>query len=282
MKQYKRADLHMHSIFSDGVEDPETLAKRAKDNGVELISLTDHDETEGLERMRAAAAENGMDFVNGVEVSADYGQVSIHVVGLDFDPTNEPLQSLLRHIRSNRFVRAHKMAEQLEKIGMKNVWDGVQAFVTNPMLIGRPHFAAWLVKEGYVDNLNEAFVKYLSRGKPGYVEREKTSIYAAVTAILGAGGIPVLAHPGRYKLNEWEFDCMFEEFTEAGGHAIEVTTGSHREDQNEIFCRFAAEKGLLASTGSDYHRPDSRKFPGLQGDIPANLDPVWNHFHSLS
>ena len=271
----------MHSIYSDGIETPEILAERAKLNGVELISLTDHDETGGLERMRQAAAEQGMDFVNGVEVSADYGQVSIHVVGLDFDPHNENLQSLLKTIRSNRFVRAHKIAEQLEKLGMKNVWEGVQEFVTNPMLIGRPHFAAWLVKEGHVTNLNEAFTKYLSRGKPGYVERAKTSIYAAVTAILDAKGIPVLAHPGRYKLNQWEFDCMFEEFYCAGGRSIEVTTGSHRADQNEVFCRFALEKGLVASTGSDFHRPDYRCLPGLQGDIPDNLDPVWKHFRSL-
>ena len=137
MKQIKRADLHMHSTFSDGVEEPEELVVRAKNNGVELISLTDHDETGGLERMRAAAAQHGLQFVNGVEISADYGEVSIHVVGLDFDPEDEMLQALLSRIRDNRFERAVQMAEKLEKLGMKGVWEGVLKIVTNPRLIGR-------------------------------------------------------------------------------------------------------------------------------------------------
>ena len=115
MKQIKRADLHMHSTFSDGVEEPEELVIRAKNNGVELISLTDHDETGGLERMKAAAAQHGLQFANGVEISADYGEVSIHVVGLDFDPEDEMLQALLGRIRANRFERAVQIAEKLER-----------------------------------------------------------------------------------------------------------------------------------------------------------------------
>ena len=169
MKQIKRADLHMHSTFSDGVEEPEELVIRAKNNGVELISLTDHDETGGLERMKAAAAQHGLQFVNGVEISADYGEVSIHVVGLDFDPEDEMLQALLGRIRANRFERAVQMAEKLERLGMKGVWEGVLEIVTNPRLIGRPHFAAWLAQNGYVEDYNAAFSKYLSRGKPVYV-----------------------------------------------------------------------------------------------------------------
>ena len=248
MKQIKRADLHMHSTFSDGVEEPEELVIRAKNNGVELISLTDHDETGGLERMKAAAAQHGLQFANGVEISADYGEVSIHVVGLDFDPEDEMLQALLGRIRANRFERAVQIAEKLERLGMKGVWEGVLEIVTNPRLIGRPHFAAWLAQNGYVEDYNAAFSKYLSRGKPGYVERAKTSIHEATSAILKAKGIPVLAHPGRYKLNEWEFDSMFKEFTEAGGHAIEVTTGSHTPGHPEAefaFLRFrSVEKSL--------------------------------------
>lgn len=280
MKQIKRADLHMHSTFSDGVEEPEELVIRAKNNGVELISLTDHDETGGLERMKAAAAQHGLQFANGVEISADYGEVSIHVVGLDFDPEDEMLQALLGRIRANRFERAVQMAEKLERLGMKGVWEGVLEIVTNPRLIGRPHFAAWLAQNGYVEDYNAAFSKYLSCGKPGYVERAKTSIHEATSAILKAKGIPVLAHPGRYKLNEWEFDSMFKEFTEAGGHAIEVTTGSHTPGQNLLFCDFAQSRNLWASTGSDFHRPMNRCEPGLQGDLPRTVEPVWNHFRA--
>ena len=193
MKQIKRADLHMHSTFSDGVEEPEELVVRAKNNGVELISLTDHDETGGLERMRAAAAQHGLQFVNGVEISADYGEVSIHVVGLDFDPEDEMLQALLSRIRDNRFERAVQMAEKLEKLGMKGVWEGVLKIVTNPRLIGRPHFAAWLAQNGYVEDYNAAFSKYLSRGKPGYVERARTGMPLARRIAEVASWIEVLA-----------------------------------------------------------------------------------------
>lgn len=163
---------------------------------------------------------------------------------------------------------------------MKGVWEGVLEIVTNPRLIGRPHFAAWLAQNGYVEDYNAAFSRYLSRGKPGYVERAKTSIHEATSAILKAKGIPVLAHPGRYKLNEWEFDSMFKEFTEAGGHAIEVTTGSHTPGQNLLFCDFAQSRNLWASTGSDFHRPMNRCEPGLQGDLPRTVEPVWNHFRA--
>ena len=126
---------------------------------------------------------------------------------------------------------------------------------------------------GYVEDYNAAFSKYLSRGKPGYVERAKTSIHEATSAILRAKGIPVLAHPGRYKLNEWEFDCMFEEFTGAGGHAIEVTTGSHTPGQNLLFCDFAQSRNLWASTGSDFHRPMNRCEPDCKETCREPLIP---------
>lgn len=282
MKNITRADLHLHSTFSDGEEEPEELVLRAKNNGVELLSLTDHDETAGLERMRIAAEKHNIGFVNGVEVSADYGDVSIHVVGLDFDPKNEVLASLLKQIRSHRFERAFLMAQKLEKLGMKNAWEGVRKIVTNPNLIGRLHFARWMVQQKHAPSIKAAFSSYLSRGKPAYVERAKISIHEATTAILEANGIPVLAHPGRYNLNEWEFDCMFQEFSSAGGRAIEVTTGSHTPEQNVAFCEFARRKNLWVSTGSDFHRPESRCEPGHQGNVPEDLDPVWNHFRTKS
>ena len=282
MKNYRRADLHMHSIFSDGVSTPEVLAQKAKENGVELISLTDHDTFSGAERMRKAASDLGMDFVIGSEISSDFGNVQIHIVGLDFEPENDDLKDLLRFTQKARRVRAEKIAERLEHFGIKGAWEGVLKEVTNPDLIARPHFAAWLVREGYVKSISEAFEKWLGRNRQAYVRREPVAIEAAVKAILGADGVPVLAHPGRYPLKDWEFDEVLKKFTDAGGHAIEVTTGSHRPGQSLIFADLAREKKLWVSTGSDYHNPHSVVLPGLQGDLPKDLEPVWRHFRSAS
>lgn len=278
VKEYKRADLHMHSIFSDGVFTPEELAKKAYDNGVELISLTDHDETAGLERMKEAASELGMDFVTGCEVSTDFGAVPIHIVGLNFDPKNEALQKLLKGIRAKRFNRALKMADKLEALGLRGALEGARKEAANSMLIARPHFADWLVKIGKAEDRQDAFRKWVGTGKPACVPREPTPIATAVRAISDAGGIPVLAHPGRYPLKSWAFDEMLAQFTAAGGRAFEVTTGSHKPGQAEIYAKLAEKYGFWASTGSDFHFEGSPAQPGLQGDLPSNLDLVWRHF----
>ncbi|MVX56695.1 PHP domain-containing protein [Parasutterella muris] len=278
MKEYKRADLHMHSIFSDGVLTPEELAKKAYDNGVELISLTDHDETAGLERMKDAASELGMDFVTGCEVSTDFAHVPIHIVGLNFDQKNEALQNLLKDIRAKRFNRALKMAEKFEELGLHGALEGAREQAANSMLLARPHFADWLVKIGKAEDRQDAFRKWVGTGKPAYVPRETTPIAAAVRAISDAGGITVLAHPGRYPLKRWAFDEMFAQFTAAGGKAFEVTTGSHKPGQAEIYAKMAEKLGFWVSTGSDFHFEGSPAQLGLQGDLPSNLDPVWRHF----
>lgn len=268
----------MHSIFSDGVLTPEELAKKAYDNGVELISLTDHDETAGLERMKDAASELGMDFVTGCEVSTDFAHVPIHIVGLNFDQKNEALQNLLKDIRAKRFNRALKMAEKFEELGLHGALEGAREQAANSMLLARPHFADWLVKIGKAEDRQDAFRKWVGTGKPAYVPRETTPIAAAVRAISDAGGIPVLAHPGRYSLKRWAFDEMFAQFTAAGGKAFEVTTGSHKPGQAEIYAKMAEKLGFWVSTGSDFHFEGSPAQLGLQGDLPSNLDPVWRHF----
>ena len=159
----------MHSIFSDGVLTPEELAKKAYDNGVELISLTDHDETAGLERMKDAACELGMDFVTGCEVSTDFAHEAIHIVGLNFDPKNEALQKLLKAIREKRFNRALKMAEKFEALGLHGALEGAQEQASNSMLIARPHFADWLVKIGKAEDRQDAFRKWVGSGKPAAI-----------------------------------------------------------------------------------------------------------------
>lgn len=280
-KDYKKVDLHMHSTFSDGALEPEELVKQAKQNGVELVALTDHDELAGIEPMRRAAKAAGLDFVTGVEISTEYAGQTIHVVGLGFDEKNEQIASLLEGIREQRKVRAEKMASNLEAMGFKNVWYGVADEVTNLNLISRSHFAGWLYKHGYAKDRQEAFDKYLAPGCPAYVALPKLSVAKAVQIITEAGGVAVLAHPGRYKLEEWKLQALLDEFKKSGGKAIEVTTGSHKPEHVPIFAKIAAEQGFWASTGSDFHFPE-RKVPiGMQGDLPQGLDPIWMHLPNI-
>lgn len=275
MKNYKRADLHMHSTFSDGTKTPKELVRLAKENGVELISLTDHDVVEGLSSMRDAALRAGIDFVNGIELSAGFADKPIHVVGLGFDETNPELLKQLEDTQTKRKQRAVEIGRKLEAQGFKGIAEGVYTKVSNPSLVSRSHFAAWMLENGCVKNSNEAFMNWLNPGAPGYVPIEKISVPQAVELILGAGGIPVLAHPGRYKLDEWKIQELINLFKEAGGVALEVTTGSHNAKQTQAVLELVRSQRWYASTGSDYHYDTSRYLPGLQGDLPSDLMPVW-------
>lgn len=268
----------MHSTFSDGSFKPEELVEFAHQNQVTLLSLTDHDELGGLRQMKEQAEQYGIQFVTGVEVSTEFANKSIHIVGLNFDENNHELNELLKSIRSQRDVRAKKIAHKLEELGFHGALAGVQAFVSNPNLISRSHFAKWLVQIKAVETTQEAFDKWLNEDRPAYVPIGKVSVKQAVKFILNAQGIPVLAHPGRYKLNEWQLQSLLDEFKQSGGKAIEVATGSHRPEQYPIFAKIAREQGFWASCGSDFHSLKSPKRVGEQGQLDPDLDFVWNHF----
>ncbi len=271
-------DLHMHSIFSDGRHTPEELVDMAVGNGVNLVSLTDHDEIAGNKRMRAAAEKAGIDFVTGIEISARWGGKEIHVVGLDFDENYEPLSKFVEQVQKNRAERAKKIAEKLESYGFHGAYEGAMQYVTNPRLMSRTHFAAWLSNTGAVKNWQEAFDKWLGTGRPAYAALDSISVPDAVKLIKEAGGIPVLAHPGRYNLEGWKLQALLDDFRAAGGNVIEVTTGSHKPEDVPVFTRIAREQNYEVSTGSDFHRKDIRCEIGKQGALAPDLPPVWKKF----
>lgn len=265
----------MHSIYSDGTKTPEQLVALAKENAVQLISITDHDIVEGIGPMRLAARNAGLDFVTGIEVSAGFADKPIHVVGLGFDENNPELLKQLKDTQDKRKQRAVEIGQKLENLGFTGIAQGVYTKVSNPALVSRSHFAAWLLEKGFAKSSNEAFTRWLNQGTPGYVPIEKISVPRAVELILNAGGIPVLAHPGRYKLEDWKLQELINLFKDSGGKAIEVTTGSHNEKQTQHILEIARRQDWYASTGSDYHYDASRAKPGLQGDLPKDLKPVW-------
>lgn len=270
------ADLHCHSVVSDGTLTPEQLAQRARANGVTLWALTDHDEVGGQARAAAAAAANGLDYLTGVEISVSFLGTTVHIVGLGFDADDATLWHGLQRTRGGRAQRARDMADDLARVGIKGTFEGALKYVGNPDLISRTHFARYLVETGVCKDTYEVFRKYLTEGKPGYVPHRWAALKDAVTWIRDAGGVAVVAHPARYKFSANEEFALFTEFKGHGGQGVEVVTGSHSAAECVTYAALATELGLVASIGSDFHSPDeSRTDLGTLPALPAPLTPVW-------
>jgi len=275
-KSILNADLHCHSLVSDGTLTPEALAERAKANGVELWAMTDHDEIDGQHRAAAAAKAQGMRYLSGTEISVTFAGETVHIVGLGFDPDDARLQQGLRNTRGGREQRAMQMAASLAKVGIQDAFEGALKFVGNPELISRTHFARFMVESGVCRDISEVFRKYLTEGKPGYVPHRWATLRDAVNWITEAHGIAVIAHPGRYKFTANEEYALFAEFKAHGGLGVEVVTGSHTAQEYLKYAETAREFGLVASRGSDFHSPDeSRTDLGMLPCLPGELTPVW-------
>ena len=276
MTTYLNADLHCHSVVSDGTLTPEDLAARAKANGVELWSLTDHDEIGGQHRAAAAARSQGMAYLTGTEISVTFAGNTVHIVGLGFDPDNAALAQGLAATRAGRGERAQEMAAQLAQVGIHGAYEGALKFVGNPELISRTHFARFLVETQVCRDTNEVFRKYLTEGKPGYVPHRWATLGDAVRWINEAGGLAVIAHPARYKFTANEEYALFSEFKAHGGVGVEVVTGSHTAAEYVTYAAMAEEFGLAASRGSDFHSPDeSHTDLGTLPYLPGHLTPIW-------
>jgi predicted metal-dependent phosphoesterase TrpH len=270
------ADLHCHSVVSDGTLTPEALASRAHANGVQTWSLTDHDEISGQERAKKAAEDLGMQYISGVEISVTWSSKTVHIVGLGIDHTNTALTEGLYQTRNGRTNRAKAIAAQLDQVGIKNAYEGALQFVGNPELVSRTHFARFLVDSGVCKDTNEVFANYLIEGKPGFVGHEWANLSDAVNWITQAGGIAVIAHPGRYSYTSLQLDELFSQFKDMGGRGIEVVTGSHTKDEYKTFAKVALQYGFLASRGSDFHSPtESHVDLGTLPNLPSQLQPVW-------
>ena len=277
MSSVLNVDLHCHSNVSDGILAPAAVAAYAHKSGVNVWALTDHDEIGGIGRARDAAAELGMRFVAGVEISITWAGVTVHIVGLQIDETCQSLIDGLAATRKGRDGRGREMGAQLARAGIPNAYEGALKYVDNPDLISRTHFARFLVEIGACANTSEVFRKYLTEGKPGYVPHRWATLVDATQWIRAAGGIPVIAHPGRYKFSELEEGALFDEFKQLGGTAIEVVTGSHSADQYGEYAEKARRNGFLASRGTDFHAPgESRVDFALLPQLPSSVKPVWH------
>ncbi len=271
-------DLHSHSTVSDGTLRPAELVALAAASGVDVLALTDHDNVSGVAEAGAAAREQGIRVIPGVEISVNWNGHTVHILGLQIDPENAALLQGLQGLCEYRRWRAQEIGRKLEKKGISGAYEGACALATGA-LVGRLHFARFLVQHGHARDVKDVFRNYLVTGKPGYVRGEWAPLEDAMGWILGAGGLAVIAHPARYKMTRGKLRRLIGEFRGLGGRGLEVVSGSHSRDEYFTMARHAQDFGLLASAGSDYHSPDNPWISlGNLPELPPGCDPVWSSF----
>jgi len=268
-------DLHCHSHFSDGILSPEALVARAKEQEVDVLALTDHDTIAGLFLAQKAAEECGIRLINGIEFSGQWGKVGVHILGLCFRLDSPQLNAAIEAQNAARSNRAEQIATRLAKAGIADALAGAQD-LAGDAVVGRPHFAQYLVNVGAVNNINAAFKKYLGTGKPADVKYQWPAMDTVVGWIHAAGGIAVLAHPCKYDLTRTKMCALIKDFALAGGDALEVVSGIQAHPVTMDLAKIAAANQLAASCGSDFHYPGQSwqelgRFPSL----PEICSPVW-------
>lgn len=246
-------DFHCHSTYSDGSYSVKEVLNMAKANGGKYIALTDHDTINGIKEARAYAQEIGLNFFAGVEISVTWENNNlIHIVGLNIDENNQTLVDNLNELRSYRFKRGQKIAENLEKAGIPGAFEGAMKYCSNIEALSRTHFIHFLVDSGYAKP-GKAFQKYLAPGKAGYVAQVWSSLADAVKWITDSGGIAIIAHPSRYQFTRTKLLRLINDFKQCGGRGIEVVSSSHSKEDAHNIATIAKNHDLLCSMGSDFH-----------------------------
>lgn len=268
-------DLHSHSLASDGTLSPTELVKWAANAGVDVLALTDHDETGGIVEASAAARAEGIVLVPGVEISVTWQKQTVHIVGLHINIESSPLQQGLARLREFRCWRAEEMGHRLAKHGIHGAWEAAQR-LAHGRIISRTHFAHFLVEQGRARTVRDVFKTYLKPNKPGYVPGEWASLEEVVGWIRDAGGQAVLAHPARYAMTATRRRKLIAEFVELGGEGLEVVSGSHSRGDNFSMAQLARYFGLKASAGSDFHGPENPwVMLGRLEPLPDGCVPIW-------
>ena len=268
------ADLHTHSHVSDGELSPAELLQRARSQQVELLAITDHDTIDGY--LALADAEASPQLVAGVEFSCVWSKMLVHIVGLNFDPAQPTLVAGLACQHRARSERGQLIGERLAKLGFAGAYEGAAGYAGAGQ-IGRPHFARFLCEQGHVKNFEQAFKKYLGAGKPGDVKTLWPAMTEVVDWIVAAGGTAVIAHPLRYRMTATKLRALIKDFKAAGGQGIELISGRPEAQAVHTMTHLCAQFELLASVGSDFHRPGAAWSElGCSGLLPDQVRPVWS------
>lgn len=274
-------DLHCHSYYSDGLLSPKELVARALDAQLTFLALTDHDTVDGLKELHAAAAEQPITIINGIELSVHWKKYDIHILGLGIDPTNESLEQLIQQQKTLRIARAQQIGAILKDVGVQDAYEKAHTLAGHER-VGRPHFAAILVQEGKAPDIQGAFKRYLGRGKIAYVPSAWINLKKAVEGIVHAGGQAAIAHPLKYKLTRTKLHELIKDFKMVGGVGIEVISGETTPADAQAVALLCKKFDLLASSGSDYHGTGlSRVGLGRQMKLPAQCTPIWQMWNGV-
>ena len=272
-----KADLHNHSYYSDGVLSPAEVVRLACQAECDLFSLTDHDTTDGIAEAQLEADSLNLKLVNGVEISALWGNMAIHILGLGIDINNDILQTGLEHNQKLRKERAEKIALGLWRSGIKDALEKTQSFSKTDMLT-RTHFAQMLISEGYCKDMKAVFRRYLTGKKPGGVRVEWKEFDEIVHWIHAAGGKALIAHPFRYRMTHTKIQTMLNDFKCVLGDGIEVVTGTSSDEEIQLGSQWAGKYNLLATCGSDFHGwPNQRVRIGNLRDLPDPEKAIWRY-----
>lgn len=269
-------DLHCHSTASDGILTPSDLVQRALDNQVDMLALTDHDTLGGIAEAKAYAEGKPIRFISGVEISILWESKSIHLAALNVDEKNAELNALLERQKIWREERAIQIGEKLAKAGIENAYEGAKALANGE--VTRAHYGRFLLEQGYVKNIEQAFKRYLGMGKSAYVKPVWCSMEEAINATHQAGGVICVAHPLRYKMTARWIRRLIADFKAAGGDGIEVSGAAQTRDQRDLLARWAQEFELYASVGSDFHYPTGWIELGKDLSLPQSCKPIWELF----
>jgi 3',5'-nucleoside bisphosphate phosphatase len=273
-----KADLHLHTDASDGAWSAEELIVAAAQRNLDFIAITDHDCTDSVAPAATAASARGLHVIPGVELSAQWNGISVHVVGLMIDIENESMKSSLENVRMVRAARGVEIGRALEAAGIENAYEGALKLAQSPEQLSRTHFARHIVSQGVCAHTGEVFTRFMKPGKPGYVPTDWMEMRDAIATIHAARGVAVLAHPARYDV-QWYggHTQLISDFKAAGGDAIEVICAAHTPSDWSIYAAHCRKFDLCASLGSDFHSPrESRLAIGDLPRLPSSVRPVWS------
>lgn len=246
-------DLHTHSNRSDGSDEPSDLVRKAAGRGLTAVALTDHDTLEGIDEARRAANDLPIELVPGVEISCEWAPGAMHLVVLFLEPAHGPLQDRLLDLQASRSTRNYRIADRLRQLGIDISMDEVIE-ESSVGVVGRPHFAAVLVRKGVVGDIPDAFNEYLGNQAPAYVPRLRLEPEEAIGLARASGGVPILSHPHTLgHTSAGEFSATYRRLTEAGLVGIDAYYGEYTPEQREDLAAITRSFGLIPSGGSDYH-----------------------------
>ena len=261
-------DLHLHSRFSDGTDDPETIVAAAAEIGLSAIALTDHDNLNGIARARAAAAAVGIELISGTELSVAWNGDPMHLLVYFLEPGPGPLQDRLVEIQESRSNRNARMVDRLNDLGLEISYEEVSTEAGGTG-IGRPHFAAVLVRKGHAETISHAFDRYLAAGRPGYLPRARLEAIEAIELATRSGAVTSIAHPHTLGVPDEGYWEAFSELVDASLGGIEAFYGEYTPEFRAHLAYICKGLGIAATGGSDYHgtyKPNLRVGVG-KGDL---------------